>query len=565
MSGMADGTCGTSTSGDRDPVGGVIRRLDGPVAPAAAFAVGLRARLLADLGAADAVAPSEEATMDGATTIRASGVETIGARRPVDPARRNGPRPRLRPVLDALAAAVLIGVLLASALAGWRLRPDGGGGPATVPAIAEATPGGAVDNGAAMFLGNAARTGESAGPGPVGEPTRRWRVAIAPGERNVHPVAPTTLDGVVYVPTTVFPIDDAAARGFVIARDAATGEERWRTEVVRGNSAAVSPAAVVGDLLVVGTTGGVTDSSANLPEGELRRFGDLVALDARTGGERWRVPTGGSASSSPAIADDGVFVATADGSVLALDATDGRTRWRATVEMSDGQARVASDWAGPLAVAGGSVYVAVRFDALHALDARNGRERWRFAPERGVLDQSWVADGTVYVAAMVGIGESDEAPRQRLHALDAATGAKHWTRDDEPGGHVETYAAVGNGTFYLAGIGDDDSNLVAIDTATGRERWTHGADGRIEVAPVLVGDALYVTSGDNGLFGSGQTWLGAGTNIHVLDAASGDRRWRIDLGVGLGREPTVADGKVFVAFLPGYGAEPGTLSAYGDA
>ncbi len=128
---------------------------------------------------------------------------------------------------------------------------------------------------------------------------------------------------------------------------------------------------------------------------------------------------------------------------------------------------------------------------------------------------------------------------------------------------VDAYAAVGDGTLFLAGVGDDDSDVVALDAASGRERWTFGADGMIEAAPVLVEGTLVVTSDDDGLFGSGHPWLGAGGNVDALDAVAGDRRWRIELGFGRAA-PAVADGTLYVAVLPGAGGRGATLSAYGD-
>ncbi|HEU5430404.1 MAG TPA: PQQ-binding-like beta-propeller repeat protein, partial [Thermomicrobiales bacterium] len=79
-----------------------------------------------------------------------------------------------------------------------------------------------------MFRADAARTGVEAGPGPQGSPIRAWRVYTG-GELYASPVI---AGGMVYV---------GAKDGYLLALDAATGQERWRFDlggyIVRGTPA----------------------------------------------------------------------------------------------------------------------------------------------------------------------------------------------------------------------------------------------------------------------------------------------------------------------------------------
>jgi hypothetical protein len=88
--------------------------------------------------------------------------------------------------------------------------------------------------------------------------------------------------------------------------------------------------------------------------------GHVYALDAATGGLRWRYRTGGAVDSSPAVSGGTVYVGSHDSYVYALDAATGGLRWR----YQTGE-RVYS----PLAVSGGTVYVGSYDKYVYALEA----------------------------------------------------------------------------------------------------------------------------------------------------------------------------------------------------
>src|SRR5215210_7207529 len=127
---------------------------------------------------------------------------------------------------------------------------------------------------AAMFRGNAARTGEQPGPGLSGEPVLRWQFETD-GRVDSTPVV---VDGIVY-----FGSDD----GNVYAVAADTAEERWRFAAA---GAVDSSPAVANGLVYVGSADG-----------------SFYALDASSGEVRWQVETPGAITSSPVVVGELVY------------------------------------------------------------------------------------------------------------------------------------------------------------------------------------------------------------------------------------------------------------------
>jgi outer membrane protein assembly factor BamB len=85
---------------------------------------------------------------------------------------------------------------------------------------------------------------------------------------------------------------------------------------------------------------------------------DLPALDAESGGERWKFETGGEVATSPAVAGDTVYFGSNDTYFYALDTGSGVERWKFKV----GDTITSSP-----AVAGGVIYFGSDDGYLYAL------------------------------------------------------------------------------------------------------------------------------------------------------------------------------------------------------
>ncbi|WP_181791777.1 PQQ-like beta-propeller repeat protein, partial [Streptomyces phytophilus] len=152
---------------------------------------------------------------------------------------------------------------------------------------------------------------------------------------------------------------------------------------------------------------------------------------------------------------------------------------------------------------------------VQALDPRTGKELWR--RRWGEADDGGgdfaAGDGTAYLVGPAGDGA------ERVEAVDPASGDERWTyRQDF--GFIHTVTAAG-GLTYLATDG-----VVALDSRSGRERWSAGST------------ASSLTTG------SGLVLAGNGEEVTAFDAADGGTRWS-----HAAEDPTVvlaADGFAFV-------------------
>ena len=107
----------------------------------------------------------------------------------------------------------------------------------------------------------------------------------------------------------------------------------------------------------------------------------LYALDPDTGAVRWSYPTSDHIYASPALGrdrsghTDGIYIASADGSVYALT-PGGRLRWRYDTGAPVRSSPVIGQAPGP--GHGEIVYVGSSNGMLYAIDAATGRRRWSY-------------------------------------------------------------------------------------------------------------------------------------------------------------------------------------------
>ncbi|WP_406125337.1 PQQ-binding-like beta-propeller repeat protein [Streptomyces sp. NBC_00989] len=245
----------------------------------------------------------------------------------------------------------------------------------------------------------------------------------------------------------------------------------------------------------------------------------LFALDAREGGDLWRLSTDAWVYSLKA--DRGTVVTgTRGGGVQAWEASSGQKLWQLTGAQTDFE----SPEAGP-ALHDGTVYV-WQDARLRALDARTGDERWSYpigdaASCGGVPVRITAApDGQVYVSAGT-----------RVLSVDVASGRVRW-HFEAPAVFLcpPTFApgpAVTGGGIYLA---DYLGTVYALDAADGRDRWRIATESRASIEPVLVA--------------AGHVHVGSGKGLYTLDAVTGTPKWRFQAGGDIVGTPAVAEGRI---------------------
>jgi outer membrane protein assembly factor BamB len=180
-------------------------------------------------------------------------------------------------------------------------------------------------------------------------------------------------------------------------------------------------------------TAAVADHTAYVPGRD-----ELLALDARDGSVRWRVPVAGVAA-TPAVAD-GTVVA-AGGTELVAVALDGTVRWRSP----------ARGRRGSPAVADGVVYAPG--DGLVALNLADGTERWVRPPAATPSPDCAVLGDTVVVHDD---GLSGVARRPDRDGLLA--GYRRWQSDVQTAG----YSPAAVGAERLVAVEPFDGRVVAF-------------------------------------------------------------------------------------------------------
>ncbi|CAN5623783.1 hypothetical protein BH24ACT5_BH24ACT5_29370 [soil metagenome] len=244
--------------------------------------------------------------------------------------------------------------------------------------------------------------------------------------------------------------------------------------------------------------------------------GRVLAVDTAKGDERWAVEADAAPESMPAIVDGTMFVGTDAGTVIALELASGEERWT-----YDAGAAVLRS----VAVAGGSVYFGAQDGTIHAVDATTGERRWSQSSVRGALGTPAVGGDTVYAVIL-------NAPHSQVMALATDDGAERW--------RFEPDAALGIRPVVLADqtvyVTDRGGTIYALDPDSGSVRWSYTQDSEISASPAYVDDHLYVASFDR---------------IFALDVATQTEAWSYPIDASADYGPAVVDGLVLAGTFAG--------------
>ncbi|MBZ4412612.1 PQQ-binding-like beta-propeller repeat protein [Myxococcus sp. XM-1-1-1] len=339
-----------------------------------------------------------------------------------------------------------------------------------------------------FFGANAARTGHFEGTGPLAVKRAHWK--FAPRALVTTRNTPAIHDGVLFANYD---------NDRLYALDLAKGKELWSVRVGGASPESLSHPMVARGLLFV--VGGGQCHAVDLGTHALRwsvscdseatsspivvddvvyvgtRSGAVLAINARTGTEQWRVQLrcGGSVQSAVSVTREQVIVGTCQGftqgHVVALDRATGAERWSVeTGSMSHG---------GAPAVHGDTVYALSGLgQRLHALDLDSGEQRWAYQTPGALWGAPAVADGVVCFTGY----------HSRLHAVDEETGKERWSVAlDKPPASTASPTIAG-GLVYMGA-----RNAVhAWTLRDGTERWRWRAPYRVTTAPLIADGTLYV-------------------------------------------------------------------------
>ena len=343
-------------------------------------------------------------------------------------------------------------------------------------------------------------------------PQMIWKSRIGEGSDSdfkllAHPVID---HGVIYT------LD---AQGLVRAFNASNGDRIWEFDTTPLDS---DEKAVAGGVAIDGGSLYVTTG-----------FGDVYALDAKTGAIKWRKSLLKPLRAAPTVADNRVYVVSIDNDLNALNAATGDVLWHQT---GIAESATLMGAASP-AVSGDSVIVAYNSGEIFCLRAQNGRATWNYslaAPSQvGALPAIADIRGLPVVDhdRVFAISHSG-----RIAAIDQRSGDRVWEADI---GGIDTPLVAGNAVFLYGG----ETQLIALTRDGGHPIWTvslpkfsdpddKDSDRIVWAGPVLAGGKLWMVNS-----------LGKLTGFSPDDGSQTDS---IDIGRPIYLSPIIVDHTLYV-------------------
>jgi outer membrane protein assembly factor BamB len=435
---------------------------------------------------------------------------------------KSRPRPRLLPVLV---------LALALGTSGCGIF-KGKGGPKTptvgdrVPILSRIESGAKVDPalaGVSVVLPPAevnaewAQTGGSASKayGHLalgGSPTRLWTAQVA-GATNKRRLAAAPVVGAGHV----FVFDTG---GVVTAFNADTGSKVWAKSFVA--TSGENENAIFG--------GGVSYDSGNLYVAT--GLGEVAAVSATDGSEKWRVKPAGPLRGAPTVGFNAVYVMTQDNQIVSLNAEDGKQLWNESASVSQaGVFGVAAPSAGQ-----GTIVAGYSSGELVAYRYENGRQLWSDALARTSISTEVGsltdvdADPIIDRGRVFALGQGG-----RMAAYELVTGQRIWELNLAG---ISTPSVAGDWVFTLT----DRAQLLAIARGTGKVRWLNQLERyRNEkkrkgpvfwVGPVLAGNRLWIANSEG--------------QLSFADPAEGTMTPYSDLGQPITLAPVVANQTLYL-------------------
>jgi outer membrane protein assembly factor BamB len=318
----------------------------------------------------------------------------------------------------------------------------------------------------------------------------------------------------------------------VVAVDVRSGGVRWRTDTGVTSEDAVFGATTAGTTLAI--------AGANVVGGDW----DVIGFDRASGARRWtyRAPGGDGPGLFLGTAAGGiVFAGSPGGRVYAIDALTGQPKWITPIEEREWTSVFPPVAAGDIVAVGYSTYRNPSIGGLAVLDAASGRLRWRseFPKARERWQHTNLAGGPLVVDDLI-IGSAGDG---NIYAFDRSTGAFRWAFPRLANLVDDHQTAVGTDTDHRAIVragrliiaGSATGYVVAYDLDTRTERWR-----------------FY-----DGVSGSTMFWFSAdercayipffGGFIVALDLATGTERWRTgDFTKGFIWPPLPAGDRLYV-------------------
>ena len=245
----------------------------------------------------------------------------------------------------------------------------------------------------------------------------------------------------------------------------------------------------------------------------------LYAVDLKTGQEKWRFKADDELEASPLCADGTVFVGSANGTFYAVSAESGQSLWTFTTSGKIlGSANHFTDASGNACVIFGSYD-----NYLYCLKAQNGELIWKHEAQSYINGAPAIADGKavfgscdgrVYIVPLIDPNTTQTIDIETYMAASPAI--------------ADGFVFAGNyeGLFIAASLssrtplwqfrrknvpfisspavtedrvlfGAQDNNLYCLNRTDGKLLWTFSSTDKIDSSPVVCGDKV-IFGADNG-------------------------------------------------------------------
>ncbi|MBL8550874.1 MAG: PQQ-binding-like beta-propeller repeat protein [Hyphomonadaceae bacterium] len=215
-------------------------------------------------------------------------------------------------------------------------------------------------------------------------------------------------------------------------------------------------------------------------------------------------------AASPVIQDGKLYFLDAEHVVRAVDARSGRTLWSQRMRPEEGRDRRAMG--GGVAAGDGRIYVTSGFGFAAALNAQSGDEVWRTRTNAPFHAAPTFAGGKVYAVT----NDSE------LVAMDAATGQIQWTHQAiaEPARILAASSPAVSGDTVIAPFASGE--VVALLAANGRRLWVDALTraGRL-TSLSAINDVAGRPAVDNGVvYAASHSGI-----LAAIDLRTGQRLW----------------------------------------
>jgi outer membrane protein assembly factor BamB len=211
---------------------------------------------------------------------------------------------------------------------------------------------------------------------------------------------------------------------------------------------------------------------------KIRENGNVYAVDANTGKQKWRFSIEGSPTPI-AVADEVIYFGDDARHLFAVNAKDGKEIWKFK----------ASEDIGTPAIMDGRAFFSDREGNLYAVDLKNGQAIWKTAKKNKV------ATTLVAYNKMVYYGGRENS----LYAVDALTGEEKWVyRTTKPC----PAPVAANGAIYVA---CQDSRLLAIDGESGQSKWEYQTPHSSISHPVVGNGVIYYMDEEGVMYALGSS------------------------------------------------------------